>query len=390
MNYSFYLYYLPILIFLCITGCNSTDQTTQDFQTASSLPLMASGKHVSLIKGFNINQPPDTNSAMHQKWNEAIDAGMKIGRIQVDWIELEPYPYEYDMAAFEEKLFELKNDGLQPFVLLSTIDSEGFTIPSDLTDSNTGTLLADDMHFDDPQIFDRFEKLLDWVVPMIISHGGWVLSVGNEPGNFLNDHPSEQEHIANFLYNARAYSHSIDNRLAITMTLAFGSIKQGHDFHVSLLANSDVLSFNYYASDTQSYYDDISASINNELDIMLDLAGDKSIVFQELGASAGYDDTPSQINASEIKQSQFFEEVFSRMKAEEKIRAAVIFQLVDWDPVLVDTLYTQPLLNSGVSQDYVFRLAENLETIGLIRYSDGSERIAWQTVLNEIRLLKQN
>jgi hypothetical protein len=129
---------------------------------------------------------------------------------------------------------------------------------------------------------------------------------------------------------------------------------------------------------------------NNELDIMLDLAGDKSIVFQELGASAGYDDTPSQINASEIKQSQFFEEVFSRMKAEEKIRAAVIFQLVDWDPVLVDTLYTQPLLNSGVSQDYVFRLAENLETIGLIRYSDGSERIAWQTVLNEIRLLKQN
>jgi hypothetical protein len=45
------------------------------------------------------------------------------------------------VAALEEKLIEMKNYGLQPFVLLSTIDSEGFTLPSDLTDTKTATLL---------------------------------------------------------------------------------------------------------------------------------------------------------------------------------------------------------------------------------------------------------
>jgi hypothetical protein len=74
------------------------------------------------------------------------------------------------------------------------------------------------------------------------------------------------------------------------------------------------------------------------------------------------------------------------MEVEERLRAAVVFQLVDWDPDLVDSLYTQPLLQEGVPQDYVLRFAESLETTGLIRYADGSARPSWNKVLEYIEL----
>ncbi|MES9972373.1 MAG: hypothetical protein ABW092_20260 [Candidatus Thiodiazotropha sp.] len=343
-----------------------------------------------MYTSFNPTQPAATDTAMQQKWDDAIDAGMQVARIQVDWSGLEPLPSQYDRSELEEKLIEMEDSGLQPFVLISTIDSEGYTIPEDLTDSGSETGLVNGIHFDDPVILERFENLLDWAVPLITEHGGWALAVGNEPGNYIIDNPLEEEHIVNFLAHARAYSHAIDDQLAITMTIAYWNSEQGHVFHTPLIENSDFVSINYYAIDTQSYFDDSPISINNEIDQIISLAGEKYIVFQELGASAGYDTTTSLMNASETKQAEFFETFFTRMNNEGLLKAAFIFQLVDWDPVLVDTYYNQPLTAAGLPQDFILRFVESYETMGLIRYSDGSQRAAWDRVLAEIARLAQD
>ena len=346
-----------------------------------SLPLLSAGKHLSMIKGFNITQPPQTNTNMNARWSEAIANGMTVGRIQIDWSELEPLANQYDKQFLDDALSEMQADGLQIFVLLSTIDSEGFTLPPDLVDSASNTLLASGMELDDPVILERFSKLLDWVVPMVVSRGGWVLSVGNEPGNFLTDTPSAQQGFVNFLASARTHAHSINPDLAITMTLAQSSIERGGTSHIAFLEQSDVASFNYYASDTNIFFDNDSVTVNQEIDQMLNVAGDKLLILQELGAAGGHESKPGLMNASLAGQQQFFETVFTKMEAEPRFRATVVFQLVDWDPSLVDTFFTQPFINEGLPQDFIDRFAESLETTGLIRYADGSSRPAWDSFI---------
>ena len=166
---------------------------------AETLPLLPAGSHISIIKGFNISHPPRTKRNMDVRWNEALSKGMKVTNIQLDWAELEPKPYQYNKQFLEEMLLSKEADGLKTYVLLSTIDSEGFTLPSDLMDDDSITGLTDGMQFDNPLVLARFKRLLDWVVPMIVSHGGWALSVGNEPSGYLTDRPWAEQNIVNFL-----------------------------------------------------------------------------------------------------------------------------------------------------------------------------------------------
>ncbi len=357
----------------------------------SDLPLLSLGKHLSLIKGFNRTHPQVTSESMDEKWAEVLSKGMKVGRIQLDWAELEPQPNQYNKQLLEEKLLEMEADGLQSFVMLSTIDSEEFTIPLDLTDNTSSTFLANNMQFDDPIILARFRKLLDWVVPMIVSHKGWVLAVGNEPGNLLTDFPSTAPSFVNFLRNSREHAHLIDANLAITMTLAYSNVELGQPFHTDFLAESDVASFNYYAFNTNLFFDNAKTTVNQEIDDMLALAGKKQLILQELGAAAGFENQTSPMGASLTGQQEFFKTVFAKMENEPRFRAAVIFQLVDWEPALIDEFYTQPLIEEGLaSLDFIHRFAESLETTGLIRYEDGSSRPVWLTVLNQIEIFSDN
>lgn len=373
-----------VFLFVCIIsfGYSRSLSAEQQF-AATSLPLLAPGKHISLIKGFNGPQP-DTDAAMEARWNEALTKGMEVGRIQVSWSELEPQKDQYDKQFLEQRLVAMQADGLQPFVLITTIDSEGFTLPQDLVNPNSSAFLADDINLDDPDVLRRFNKLLDWVVPMIVSHGGWVLSVGNEPGNFLDDYPSAEQSFIDFLVNARDHSHSINPNLAITMTLAYSNIEKGETFHSSLLEQSDVTSFNYYAFDTHFFFENDPTRVNQELDQMLDAADDKYLILQELGAASGFEHAPSLMNASLAGQQQFFETVFAKMATEPRFKVAVVFQLVDWNPELVDSFYINSFIQAGLPQDPIERFAESLETTGLTRREDFSSKPAWTTVIDQI------
>ena len=337
-----------------------------------------------MIKGFNSALPASTAAAMNARWDEAVNAGMQVGRIQLDWAELEPAPGEFDETALLEPLEDLESDGLKPFVVLSTIDSGSYTLPADLSDPDDPTRLAGGAAINDPAILRRFAALLDWLVPHITAHGAWVLAVGNEPGSLIEDEPGQGDGLVDFLREARAHAHTLAPELAITMTLNYDATQSGQSRHLDFLANSDVASMNYYAADAQGLFEHHANVIHHEIDDMLAMAGDKLLVLQELDAASGYEHRPSPMGASLQGQRLFFVTVFDRMRAEPRFRVAVIFQLVDWNPELVERLYSRPLLAAGVDPGYVERFAEALETTGLIRFTDGSSKPAWQVVLDEI------
>ncbi|MCW4255357.1 MAG: hypothetical protein N0C84_02700 [Candidatus Thiodiazotropha taylori] len=382
-----------VILFIMLSGCGGGSGESINLEeqpvNPSALPLLSSGGHISLFKSFNAEQPVVTDSAMQARWNDALNQGMDVARIQVDWADLEPQPNQYNTDLLLEELMEMQQSGLQAFVLLSTIDSEGYTLPQDLSDENSGTKLVNGIQFDDPLITSRFESLLDWVVPMVVEYGGWVLAVGNEPGNFLMDYPEAEASVVNFLRSARRHVRTLDERLAVTMTLAYENQEMGSSFHSSLLAEVDVASYNYYAINPDLFFEGDLSTVNRELDAMLNAAGDKPVIFQELGASAGYEETDSPMNASLSRQTEFFDAFFNRMSEEQRIRVAVIFQLVDWDPDLVESEYAEALRADGLPEDMVQRFSESYETMGLIRYADGSSRPAWNRVLQAISHFSQ-
>jgi hypothetical protein len=347
-----------------------------------SLPLLPAGNHIGIADGFNRKNSPRTINKIAATRKEAISKGMAVDNIQLDWERLEPKPYQYNKQLLEDALISNQASGLNTLVVISTIDSEGFTLPEDLLDASSGTGFAYGVAFDDPVIVKRFKKLLDWVVPMIVKHGGWGLSVGNEPGDYITDTPSTEQSVVNFLAAARDHAHLIDSNLAITMSLSQELLERGETFHFRILENCDFANFNYYGV-TSDYFADDPAKVDQEIDQMLHAVGNKPLYLQELGAPSGYKNG-SPMNASPTKQKQFLESVFAKMRIEPQFRGATIFQSVDLEAEIVDEFHTGGLFGEeGVTRAFVNRVGETFGSTGLL-YSNGNEKPAKKAVIDAI------
>jgi len=366
-------YLLLFFTFFLIGSCNNSEANSQLFvNTAHELPLLNTGKHIGTIIGFNASNPAQTQDSIQNRWDEALDKGMSIGRVQTDWVELEPQPNVFDKEALREKLEALSNKNLQVFLTLTAIDSDEAMPPSDLAGKP----------FDDAELIDRFKKLMDWVIPMLIEHNGFLIAITNEADNAFEEFPEMIPQTVTFVKESRKYIHSIDSRIAVTATIAEGSLDNEVPGLAEVLKECDVASFNFYGQDNGGAVQDV-AKVNQEIDELIAFVGDKLLVIQELGFSSGYEDGTSIMESSSEKQGIFFDAFFQRMQSEPQLRAAVVFQLVDWSPDTTD-LFMEAFENAGLPEEFLFAFRESLRTVGLIRYEDGSQKPAWNEFLNWI------
>ncbi len=359
--------------YVFFVSCSDSETNPQPIiSNAHELPLLKTGKHIGTIIGFNASNPAQTQDSIQKRWDEALNSGMSIGRAQTDWIELEPQPNVFNKEALREKLEELSNKNLQVFLTLTAIDSEEAIPPSDLVGKP----------FDDPELIDRFKKLKDWVIPMLIEHNGFLIAISNEADNAFEEFPELIPQTVTFVKESREYIHSIDSRMAVTATMAEGSLDDGRSGLAEVLKECDVASLNFYGQDNGGTVQDV-AKVNQEIDEMLAFAGNKLLIIQELGFSSGYEDGSSVMQSSPEKQGIFFDAFFQRMQSEPQLRAAVVFQLVDWSPDTTD-LFMEAFENAGLSEEFLFAFRESLRTAGLIHYEDGSQKPAWNEFLKWI------
>lgn len=356
---------------MSVTACENEGNVVEPRidTIAGELPLLNGENRVGTIQGFNPFNPPATADSMAARWNDAINAGMTVSRLQIDWPELEPSPNSYDQTGFEQRLFEMKTQGLQPFLLISAYDSDGPVVPDDLTG----------LDFDDPELIQRFNNLMDWVIPMLVEYGGFLISISNEPDNSFGEVPGLNNQILEFLINVKEHIHQINDEMAVTVTFAEGSLDEDKPGITAILAACDVASWNFYGAksnfknpDPYFYVAQTESEIKSDIQRMLDVSGEKMIVIQELGMYSGN----TTLNSSQEIQRKFFEVFFSEMKNHERIRAAFNFQLVDWSPE-VTQIFNELLEDEGLPRDFVDQFAESLETIGLINYDDGTRKSSW-------------
>lgn len=342
---------------------------------ASELPLLNPGKKIGAIIGFNPSNPPTTTDSINARWNDAINIGMTVDRLQIDWVELEPQPNVYDKDALEERLIEFNSQNLQTFLLISAYDSEGPSIPEDLQG----------LKFDNQILINRFNNLMDWVIPMLSQYNGYIISIANEPDNNFGEISNLHNEILAFLKGVKPYIHSINEEMAVTMTIAEGNLDFNKPGIAEIIAECDVACWNFYGSKFEFQFPYYTAQteteIKDDIQRMLAVSINKNIIIQELGMHSGGDN----LDSSEEVQRKFFEVFFQEMKDEERIKAAYVFQLVDWSPEVTD-IFTQIFIDEGLPQNFIDAISETLETVGLINYNDGSRKPAWDefmTWLNE-------
>ena len=149
---------------------------------------------------------------------QAAANGLRGFTYYIDWADLEPEPGRYTFADFEATLAGLQALGLVPFVNITVGDIEDYNLPAPYSDGEAG--IAQGVALDDQAVLDRFGVLLDRVVPVLLSYGGFALGVGNEidarlDGEFVR----ERDAYVRFVEAARERVRALDERLAVAVTL---------------------------------------------------------------------------------------------------------------------------------------------------------------------------
>ena len=364
------------LMALCILGVSET-------VSASGFPLLPAGQHLGYIEGFNPDNPPGLRAAMDRAFGDALKDGMKVARVQLDWPDLESAPGHYDEAKLLERLRSARDNSLAVCLLVCTADTDGLTYPGDLLDKG-GKRLAGGMKPDDPLIVARFNKLLDWLIPIARKNGVYCLSVGNEPDTHDKDDPAFMPHFLKFVSAVREHAHAIDPDIAITYTSTCDPVLQsGRPYGKDIADAVDVLCFNLYAFGKSDGLD--LKRTEEVLDGMLALARGKPVQIQELGCSSLLNPGPDWKfhKSSPEMQRQFFSWAFHKIKSTRQIRAAYVFQLVEHSP-RIDRFY-RDAFGTGMSADWTDNLCAWLKGLGLIGFETAEPKPAWQEFLAALK-----
>lgn len=345
-------------------GCKKKD--LPDISQAKSLPYLRAANGIGIIPGFNADNSAATQDSMTARFQDALTAGMSVGRLQIDWPELEPTRGDYAKEILEAQLQTMANQGLDIFLTISAYDSDGPVLPEYLE----GAAL------DGKRVISRFNALMDWVIPMLASYQGFVIAVANEPDNEFGENAGLRKAVVEFTRCVQHHIHTIDPQMAVTVTMAEGNLNLGVKGMAEVLEIVDVASWNFYGSN----YDftlgrsvtATPAELRSEMLAMLAASGDKALIFQELGMHAD----GTVLNSSEEAQRLFFETFFSFMETEPRIRAVTVFQMVDWSPATT-ALLTEFFDPDEVPASFIAEFEASLGSIGLLNYADGSRKLAW-------------
>jgi hypothetical protein len=379
-----------MVFFGLLVGCDSSGSSSS--LENDILPYLPSGQHLSMIVGFE-TYGPETTERVDDVWQQAMAAGMKVGRIQLDWVDLETAPGVYDEELLRNKLEQMKSDGLKSFVAINAIDSEGLVVPEDLIDEDSPTELVNGRSMNDPEVILRYKAVLDWAVPLIVEEGGWVLSIANEPDGYMEDRPDEVPKVVEFFATAIEYSHSIDPGLSVTVTLAGAPIIEKKFFHDDVMALLDAATYNYYPLmiDSEQFVftlrSPLADYVSDDVDKLVSASMGKPVLIQELGCPAGYPED-SIIGTNPEAQAEFFRLFYNKLVQTPEVRAAFVFQLVDWSEELA-ILYLKVFQDDPeFSEQFLQSFAEWLETSGLITDEHGTARPALEVFLEAIEALR--
>lgn len=311
---------------------------------------------------------PDSEALVRERWEEINDAS-SIGRVMIDWIEVEPDRGDYRLDDVDEALGDLVDAGLRPMLSVVARDTSGTEFPEWLDG------------FEPHEAAAAYLAMAEQLVPIMERHGVWMFAIANEPP-LAEDDDLDRGDFATFVELVVAGMDGLAPDLATTFTFAGGDPLIDDPDIDRMIAAVDVLSVNHYCLQVDLRVIDLADATAN-IDRVVERAGDLPVVFQEFGCPAS-----TAMGSSEEYQLAWFEVAFAHIAELEQVRAAFVFEFLDWSQATFDADYgdVTEILVAEIGQGFADRLAEWLLTAGLVR-SDGSPRPAFDLYVETAPLL---
>jgi hypothetical protein len=295
----------------------------------------------------------------------AQTVGMQATNISVQWDELEPLPNQYtDPDTWLQNangFFPTQNIAVS--LMVGFIDTNNLRLPAYLANKS----------FDDPEVVERFKRLLDYIFTKIPNLELTSLSIGNEIDGYLETDEKLWQEYTNFFKEVSSYAKTKRPDLIVGSKLGFGGLT-GNAYTLSseLVKASDAVMLTYYPlePDFSVRHPDV---VFEDFAKLVELFPEKPIYILE----AGY---PSSdlLGSSEEKQAAFVQNIFRAWdKHATRIKLVDFLWLHDIAPELVDELGNYYGLNDEKFKAY-------LGTLGL-RTFDGQDKLAFNQLQEETK-----
>lgn len=292
----------------------------------------------------------------------AMDAGMDCVPQVIYWNMLEQDgKYDPDQLLEIINLFYPAYD-MAVSLCISPIAAISRAVPNDL----------EMVSFSDPQMIDRFKRLLDTVYKKTPNLDIQFLLLGNEVDLYFSAHPEQWEDYISFTRDivpyAKQYWEGI--RIGVETTLG-GATGPNKDYIKDLNKHTDIICFSYYpinADFTMKPIEEVKPAIGT----ILDLYQGRAMFLEECGYA-----TSEVCNSSEEAQAAFVEEMFKIWDENSSQLLYVGFLWLHDIPDETAWHYVKEYGMKGRPHESVFK--EYLRTCGL-RTASGKEKKGFQTL----------
>ena len=299
--------------------------------------------------------PPEIRDTVFGLWEEVSDAST-VGRALVDWIDVEPARGDYRFDELDEQLDGIVAAGQQPMVTIASVDTSGTEFPEWLGG------------FEPESAADAYIAMVAELLPVLERHDVWTLAISNEPP-LAGDDDLDRADFATFVELVVDGLQEIAPELPVTFTFAGGDPFIDDPAIDRLIEAVDVYSVNHYCLREGLLAEPLEEATAN-IDRHVARAGDLPIVFQEFGCPAGV-----SMGSSEDYQLAWFELAFDHVMQNEQVRAAFVFEFLDWSQETYDLDYgaAEDVLIAELGAEFAERLRDWVLTSGLVRI-DGTTR----------------
>ncbi|MFN3137531.1 MAG: hypothetical protein ACE37L_07575 [Allomuricauda sp.] len=316
------------------------------------------------------NSPQGLNGLL-ESIDEATAIGVNLFGMAPEWQELETTPNTFAFQDFLINPLTLLDPDETKFknyiLVLKMIDSNRKTVPSDLSGNS----------FDDTLLINRFKNLIDNMsaLPEInrISH----ILIGNEVDGYLTTNASELNAFSVFYEQTVNHIHTKIPFVKVGTIITYNSVVENPIIFETLNPYSDFICYTYYPTDTTNpnWQMRLPTEASSDILYMAEKAGDKPFAFTEIGYPSS-----AENNSSELKQSQFVENMFETLKPYKdigKLEFLFYHGMYDYQPDFC-VEYAQ---SQGIDDTYLCGFMNNL---GLKSYATGQAKQSWNTFVNEL------
>ncbi len=348
-----------LLLMFAIDGCSGQEKPDMNTSpvpvTAESVPLPRGSRQLSI--DITEGRDGDFNKA----FDLAADIGIDVTELSIYWDEIETSPDVYNpetnWLAIANAFYSANNTAVS--LTISVIDTTSARLPADLADRP----------FDDPEMIQRFNNLLDYAAVQIPDMSLTSISIGNEVDIYLRGR--QWKEYEQFYQAVSVHAHELwpDTPVGVKSTFD-GLTGNSGDSLFSLNRKSDAIFITYYPLKSDFTVRE-PETVLSDFDTISRRYPERPLYFLELGYPSGKGN-----NSSESMQAEFIRRTFQAWDSHmDQVKLISFAWLTDINPRAVKEYERYYGISNGGFSSY-------LGTLGL-RTFDDEDKKAFQALREE-------